>query len=225
MFIDAVRYGPHGPIDVRALGCEYLVCSGYEICAPHMGFLRGRYSAFAGLPTFREEFIPNAPPGKREAGTFIYGNVAGRAAAVNYLAALGRRISGREGDVDPGTLRSDSRMAMVAIQAYERSLSAALLERLKELGAEIYGIADPGGAHERVPTVSFNLPGLTPGQVVVAAAQANIGIRDGHMYAPRLMRRLGLLADTGAVRVSLVHYNTHAEVDQFARVLEELSAS
>ncbi len=224
LFVDAVHYGPHGPIDVQTLGCDYLVCSGYKIFSPHMGFLWGRYAALRALPTFREEFIPDEPPGKLEAGTFIYENVAGMAAAVEYLAALGRRLGGRDGDIDPETLRGDCREAMLGIEAYERTLSAALLERLKALGAQVYGIADPARAHERVPTVCFNLPGRSPAQVAAAAAAADIGIRDGHMYAPRLMRRLGLPADTGAVRVSLAHYNTHAEIDRLAQVLGRLRA-
>ena len=222
LFVDAVHYGPHGPIDVQALGCDYLVCSGYKIFSPHMGFLWGRYAALRALPTFREEFIPDEPPGKLEAGTFIYENVAGMGAAVDYLAALGRRLGGRGGDVDPEMLRWDCREAMVGIRAYERTLSAALLERLNALGAKVYGISDPARAHERVPTVCFNLPGRSAAQVVAAAAEADIGIRDGHMYAPRLMRRLGLPVDTGAVRVSLVHYNTHAEIDRLAQLLEQL---
>ena len=111
---------------------------------------------------------------------------------------------------------------MVGIQAYERTLSAALLDRLSELGANIYGIADVEQLRHRVPTVCFNLPGHAPAQVVTAAAQAGIGIRDGHMYAPRLMRRLELSADTGAVRVSLSHYNTLAEIDRLGQVLERL---
>ena len=222
LFVDAVHYAPHGPIDVQALGCDYLVCSGYKIFSPHMGFLWGRYTALCALPTFREEFIPDEPPGKLEAGTFIYENVAGMTAAVDYLAALGRRMDGRDGGIDPETLRGDCREAMLDIQAYERTLSEALIERLKALGAQVYGIADPGRAHERVPTVCFNLPGRSPAQVVAAAAEADIGIRDGHMYAPRLMQRLGLPADTGAVRVSLAHYNTLAEVDRLAQVLEQL---
>jgi cysteine desulfurase family protein (TIGR01976 family) len=224
LFVDAVHYGPHGPIDVQALGCDYLVCSGYKIFSPHMGFLWGRHAALRALPTFREQFIPDEPPGKLEAGTFIYENVAGMAAAVDYLASVGRRIGGSDGDVDPETLRRDCREAMLGIQAYERTLSAALLERLKPLGARIYGIADPGRVHDRVPTVCFTLPGRSPAQIVAAAAQADIGIRDGHMYAPRLMQRLGLAADTGAVRVSLAHYNTHAEIDRLAQVLERLCA-
>ena len=71
-----MHYGPHGSIDVQAFDCDYLVCSGYKIFAPHMGFLWGRYEALQRLPTFREDFIPDEPPSKIEAGTFIYENVA-----------------------------------------------------------------------------------------------------------------------------------------------------
>jgi cysteine desulfurase family protein (TIGR01976 family) len=71
LFLDAVHYGPHGLIDVQAFDCDYLVCSGYKIFAPHMGFLWGRRELLEKLPTFREDFIPDEPPGKIEAGTFI----------------------------------------------------------------------------------------------------------------------------------------------------------
>src|SRR5215472_3476820 len=93
IFLDSVHFGPHGPIDVQAFDCDYLVCSGYKIFAPHMGFMWGRYELLARLPTFREEFIPDEPPGKIEAGTFIFENVAGMAAAVSYLEALGAKDS------------------------------------------------------------------------------------------------------------------------------------
>jgi cysteine desulfurase family protein (TIGR01976 family) len=72
VFLDCVHFGPHGQMDVRAFDCDYLVCSGYKIFGPHMGFLWGRRELLKALPTFREEFIPDEPPGKIEAGTFIY---------------------------------------------------------------------------------------------------------------------------------------------------------
>jgi selenocysteine lyase/cysteine desulfurase len=93
LFLDAVHYGPHGLIDVQAFDCDYLVCSGYKIFAPHMGFLWGRRELLEKLPTFRGDFIPDEPPGKIEAGTFIYENVAGMDAAVRYLEMLGRSMS------------------------------------------------------------------------------------------------------------------------------------
>ena len=219
IFIDAVHYGPHGIIDVQAFDCDYLVCSGYKIFSPHMGFLWGRHEALLRLPAFREDFIPDEPPGKLEAGTFIYENVAGMAAAIDYLAELGRAVTGRGGPAAAASLREDCRAAMEAIREYEQDLSRALLRVLRDCGAEIYGLRQEDQVRERVPTFCFNLPGIPPAAVTQAAAAAGIGIRDGHMYAPRLMRRLGLGLETGAVRISLAHYNTVDEVRELGRVL------
>jgi cysteine desulfurase family protein (TIGR01976 family) len=218
IFLDAVHYGPHGPMDVQACDCDYLVCSGYKIFAPHMGFMWGRYEALCRLPTFREDFIPDLPPGKIEAGTFIYENVAGMSAVVDYLAQLGRDLAGAQ----PGGMKQEVRVAMDAIREYEQSLSRAMLKMLRDCGAVIYGVSEDHRIGERVPTVCFNLPGITPRAVSEAAAAEGIGIRDGHLYTPRLMQRLGLSIDSGAVRISLVHYNTHAEIEQLASVLRAL---
>lgn len=222
IFLDSVHYGPHGPIDVQELDCDYLVCSGYKIFAPHMGFMWGRYELLMKLPTFREEFIPDEPPGKIEAGTFIYENVAGMDAAVGYLAQLGRTLAGMSGTPDAQSLRADARYAMKAIGAYEQGLSLELARVLRECGAQVYGIDDDARVAERVPTFCFNLPGISPQVVTETLARANIGIRDGHMYAPRLMRRLNVPAESGVARVSLVHYNTMAEIHRFGTVLSEL---
>lgn len=222
IFVDAVHFGPHGIIDVQALDCDYLVCSGYKIFSPHMGFLWGRHEALMRLPTFREDFIPDEPPGKLEAGTFIYENVAGMAAAIDYLAELGRAATGRGGPATEGSLRADCRAAMTAIREYEQGLSRALLWTLRDCGAEIYGLREQERVGARVPTVCFNLPGIGPAAVTRAAAAEGIAIRDGHMYSPRLMRRLGLAVESGAVRVSLAHYNTLAEVGRLGAVLARL---
>jgi cysteine desulfurase family protein (TIGR01976 family) len=222
IFLDSVHFGPHGPIDVQAFDCDYLVCSGYKIFAPHMGFMWGRYDLLKQLPTFREDFIPDEPPGKIEAGTFIYENVAGMDAAVNYLAQVGRSLAGMSGTPDPKSLREDTRYAMNAIQVYEQKLSLELARVLRDCGAQVYGIMDDARVAERVPTFCFNLPGIQPQAVTEAAARADVGIRDGHMYAPRLMKRLNLPVETGAVRVSLVHYNTMAEIHRLGDVLGAL---
>jgi cysteine desulfurase family protein (TIGR01976 family) len=222
IFIDAVHYGPHGIIDVQAFDCDYLVCSGYKIFSPHMGFLWGRHEALTRLPSFREDFIPDEPPGKLEAGTFIYENVAGMAAAVDYLAELGRTVTGRGGPAVAASLREDCRAAMGAIREYEQCLSHELLRALRDCGAQIYGVCAEGQMAQRVPTFCFNRPGIPPAAVTLAAADAGIAVRDGHMYSPRLMRRLGLDPQSGAVRVSLAHYNTVEEVRQLGVVLGRL---
>lgn len=223
LFLDAVHYGPHGLIDVQAFDCDYLVCSGYKIFAPHMGFLWGRRELLEKLPTFREDFILDEPPGKIEAGTFIYENVAGMDAAVRYLETLGRSMLGSDQSKKPESRRALLQRAFKAIQNYEKSLSLEMLQVLNDCGAAIYGVADKKRIHDRVPTLCFNLPNTSPASVTEELAMRNIGIRDGHMYSPRLMKRLGLAPESGAVRASLVHYNTIEEVHSFGSALAEIT--
>jgi cysteine desulfurase family protein (TIGR01976 family) len=223
VFLDSVHFAPHGPVDAQALDCDYLVCSGYKIFGPHMGFLWGRYELLRRLPTFREDFIADEPPGKIEAGTLIFENLAGMDAAVGYLARLGRGFAADRAPGAGGTLREDVSRGMQAILSYEQSLSAEMLRVLGDCKARVLGVADPARVAERVPTFSFTIGDLAPSEVTSAMARAGIAIRDGHLYCPRLMRRLGLPLESGAVRASLVHYNTIAEIHRFGNALSDLT--
>jgi len=219
VFIDAVHYGPHGPIDVQAFDCDYLVCSGYKIFSPHMGFLWGRLETLNALPTFREDFVPDTTPAKLEIGTYIYENVAGMDAAVRYMEDLGRLIK---------PVVTSRRTAVVAateaIRSYEAQLSHAMLDALANAKATVYGITAKEQIAHRTPTLCFNLPGISPAKVTEELAKQNIGVRDGHMYSPRLMKRLGLTKESGAVRASLVHYNTLEEVRKFGSALAAMTS-
>jgi cysteine desulfurase family protein (TIGR01976 family) len=221
VFLDCVHYAPHGVIDVQKFGCDYLVCSGYKVFSPHMGFLWGRRELLENLPTFREDFIPDKPPAKLEIGTFVYENVAGMDAALSYLANLGERLSH---GAAPVSRRAHLIRAMEEIRAYEQALSLEMLRVLVDVGAEVYGIREPDRVFQRVPTFSFNLRSIPPATVAQEFARNHIGVRAGHMYSPRLMQRLGLDPETGAVRASLAHYNTIEEVHRFKEVLQRINA-
>ena len=218
VFVDAVHYGPHGTIDVQALDCDYLVCSGYKIFSPHMGFFWGRREILDALPTFREDFVPDTTPAKLEIGTYVYENVAGMDAAVRYLEDLGRRIN-------PGAISRRAALvaSMEAIRHYEARLSRAMLDTLAHTNARVYGVTAKDEISHRTPTLCFNLSGISPARVTEDLAKANIGVRDGHMYSPRLMKRLGLTKESGAVRASLVHYNTMEEVRRFGSAVAEVA--
>ncbi|TPL73328.1 cysteine desulfurase-like protein [Mesorhizobium sp. B2-3-13] len=220
VFLDCVHYGPHGLIDVQAWDCDYLVCSGYKNFSPHMGFLWGRFETLRRLPTFREDFIPDEPPYKVEAGTFIYENVSGMDAAVQYLELIGRNLA----PSNNRSRRENIVAGMGAIRDYELVLAREMMGVLKDCGATIYGVADEARINERVPTFCFNIGKLSPQRIVEEMADMQIGIRDGHMYAPRLMKRLNLSMDSGAIRASLVHYNTVEEVHKFGEALRGIIA-
>jgi cysteine desulfurase family protein (TIGR01976 family) len=218
VFVDAVHYGPHGTIDVQAFDCDYLVCSGYKIFSPHMGFFWGRREILDGLPTFREDFVPDTTPAKLEIGTYVYENVAGMDAAVRYLENLGRRIN-----PNAASRRAALVASTEAIRDFEAQLSAAMLDALAKVNATVYGITAKNQIANRTPTLCFNLAGISPAKVTEQLARKNIGVRDGHMYSPRLMKRLGLAKESGAVRASLVHYNTLEEVRSFGSALAEIA--
>jgi len=223
LFLDAVHYAPHASIDVRVFDCDYLVCSGYKIFAPHMGFAWCRRESINRLPTFREDFIPDVTPDKLEAGTYAYENVAGMAAAIAYLEDIGRGYLANVGVPEEGVVRSVTlRAAMHKIAEYERMLSAALLDVADGIpGVTVHGLTDRGRLQERVPTLCFTVAGREASAVAVGLAAKNVGVRSGHMYSPRLMKRLGLMP-AGVVRASLVHYNTLDEIARFGDALSEI---
>jgi len=138
---------------------------------------------------------------------------------VQYLEGIGRHIS---------PAATSRRVAVVAateaIRSYEAQLSSAMLDVLAKVKATVYGITAKEQVSHRTPTLCFNIPGISPAQVTEELAKQNIGVRDGHMYSPRLMNRLGLTKESGAVRASLVHYNTLEEVDRFRRALADIKS-
>jgi cysteine desulfurase family protein (TIGR01976 family) len=211
IFVDAVHYLPHGPIDVQKTGIDYMACSTYKAFAPHLGFGWGRKELLDKLPAFREYFIPDAAPYKFEIGTYVYENVSGVVAAIDYLEDLGRLCG------PSGNRRQTLRLAMEAIRRYEMTLSDHMLRGLEGVpSVRIYGLRGP---QDRTPTFCFNVEGMSPAAVCEKAAARGYAIRYGHLYCPRLIQRMGLSEDSGAVRASLVHYNTVEEIDGFVDAL------
>jgi selenocysteine lyase/cysteine desulfurase len=183
-----------------------------------MGFAWCRREAINRLPTFREDFIPDVTPDKLEAGTYVYENVAGMDAAIGYLEDLGRRFLYGSSASRVAAIRA----AMTAIADYERMLSAKLLDTAATMpGVTVHGITARERLTDRIPTLCFTVAGRSAAAVADGLAAREVGVRSGHMYSPRLMARLGL-PPAGAVRASLVHYNTVAEIDRFGDALREV---
>jgi cysteine desulfurase family protein (TIGR01976 family) len=227
VYIDAVQYAPHGPIDVQELAPDFLVCSSYKFFGPHAGILYGRYELLDELTAYKVRPAPDLPPGKFETGTQNHEGIAGVLGAVEYLEWLGanfgqpyeakyaERFHGR---------RLRLKQAMTALRAYEFEISRLLLEVLEETpGVQIYGLADPRRLEERVPTFSFTLKGWHPRRLAEQLAQEQIYVWDGNYYALAVTERLGLEGSGGMLRVGPAHYNTLEEVERFGEVLGRLA--
>ncbi|HEX6803147.1 MAG TPA: cysteine desulfurase-like protein [Terriglobales bacterium] len=235
-YVDAVHYAPHGPIDVRELDCDFLVCSTYKFFGPHMGVLYGRRDHLARLEPYKVRANTNAVPQRWEWGTLNHECIAGITACVDYLADLGRRSS--LSNVSPDNLvraakdsargaalltvfrRDAIKDAYRAIQSHERELSRRLLRGLADIpGLRLYGISDPARLQSRCPTFAVRMPGHTPLELATKLGEQGIFTWDGNYYALNLTERLGVEKDGGFLRIGFVHYNTEEEV---GRVLEGL---
>jgi len=227
VYVDAVQFAPHGPIDVQSLGCDFLVCSAYKFFGPHVGVLYGRYELLDNLTAYKVRPAPGDPPGKFETGTQNHEGIAGVLGAIEYLEWVGETFG--QVYADKYTWRYQGRrlrlkQAMTAIRAYEFELSRALLDVLEETpGVKVYGLTDRRRLEERVPTVSFTLAGMHPRQVAEALAKENIYVWDGNYYALAVTERLGLEAGGGMVRVGPVHYNIVEEIQRFGQALSKIT--
>jgi cysteine desulfurase family protein (TIGR01976 family) len=220
-FIDAVHYAPHGAIDVKALDCDFLVCSPYKFFGPHMGTLYGKKKHLERFQPYKVRPATDAAPECWETGTQVQELIAGIQGAVEYVAELGRRC-------DPSA--KDRRAALLAAYrstvAYERTLVTRLIEGLLAIpGLKFFGITDPRRFEERCSTVSFRLAKGTPTDAATFLGDRGIFTWDGNFYALNLTERLGVEKLGGVLRVGLVHYNTVDEVDRLLAGLRDFSSS
>jgi cysteine desulfurase family protein (TIGR01976 family) len=223
VYIDAVQFAPHGPIDVQRLECDFLVCSSYKFFGPHMGVLYGKYDLLDSLPAYRVRPAPQDPPGKFETGTGNFEGMCGVLGALEYIEWVGETFGAEHAEryaADYTGRRLRLKQGMAAIHGYELELSRTLLDILAETpGVRVYGITDMKRLEERVPTAAFTLKGKSPRQVAEELDEANIFVWDGNYYALSVTERLGLEESGGMVRVGPVHYNTLEEIRRFGEEL------
>jgi cysteine desulfurase family protein (TIGR01976 family) len=198
-YVDAVHHVPHGPVDVHALGCDFLACSPYKFFGPHSGVLYGRRELLARHRPYKVRPAHDEAPDAWETGTPNLEAIAGITAAAEYLTGIG----------------------MDRIAEHEHALTAALVDGLDAIpGVTQYGTRD---LSRRVPTVMFTVEGATPADVAAALGDRGIFVWDGNYYALELMTRLGLEEHGGAVRVGAVHYTTPAEIDAFLAAVADVA--
>lgn len=203
--VDAAQSAGHLPVDVCALGCDFLAFSGHKICGPTgTGVLWGRQEWLDAMPPWQGggdmissvDFFEshwNTLPHKFEAGTPHIAGAIGLAAAVDYLDALGRD----------------------RIWRHDQELGAYAYESM----ARLNGIRLFGPKVGRAGLVSFLLDDVHAHDVVTVADQFGVALRGGHHCNQPLMRKLGVAS---TARASFYFYNTRSEVDRFVEVLREI---
>jgi cysteine desulfurase/selenocysteine lyase len=204
--VDAAQSAGHLPVDVRAMGCDFLAVSGHKMCGPTgVGLLYARAPLLEQMPPYRGggsmissvEYFESkwAPaPAKFEAGTPNIADAIALGRAMDYLDDLGR----------------------AAIAQHDEQLAALAYHRIT---TEVPGIRVLGPAHHRSGVVSFALPGAHAHDVVTLADREGIALRGGHHCNQPLMRKLGLNSTS---RASFYLYNTEDEIERLIEALKKI---
>jgi cysteine desulfurase family protein (TIGR01976 family) len=196
-WVDAVHYGPHGPIDVQDVDADVLVCSPYKFYGPHLGLAFGKRELLESWRPYKVRPADPFPIGHRyETGTLAHELLAGFVAAVEYL----------QDDV-----------GWDFVLEHERELGQQFLDGLPDAW-RLHGIPTMDG---RVPTFSITHAALSPEEAATRLGEQGFAVWHGNYYAVEIMKRLGL--DDGAVRVGIVHYNTADEVERLLGALGDLA--
>jgi cysteine desulfurase family protein (TIGR01976 family) len=229
VYVDAVQYAPHGPIDVQKLDCDFLVSSSYKFFGNHSGILYGKRALLEELFAYKVRPAADSLPDKFETGTQNHEGIAGVLGAVEYFEWLGKTFGGEhaEGLRDHGYTgrRLLLKQAMRAIRAYEFELNRALLSALESIpGLRLYGLTDPLRLEQRVATFSFRIKDIPPRLLAEKLAAGNIYAWDGNYYALNVSERLGVETSGGMLRVGAVHYNTLDEIGQLKAALLKIAA-
>jgi cysteine desulfurase family protein (TIGR01976 family) len=212
LVVDAVHYAPHFPLDVRTLGMDFLLCSGYKFYGPHVGVLYSKPGALDRLPTDRLSVQDPAAPHRIETGTLNHAGIDGLRAAVEYLASWGSGATLRERIVD----------AMSGISAYEHGLAKFYHDAVRELpGVEVWG--PDFSARSRAPTVSITLGKTSAGAAAAALGKEGICVWDGHFYAARAVDVLGLKDRGGLLRTGVSMYSAREDLERLLAGIARLT--
>ncbi len=228
LWVDAVAYAPHGPIDVQMLDCDFLVLSAYKFYGPHVGILYGKLDLLDQLKAYKVRPAKSTPPYKFETGTQNHEGLAGLVAAIDYLSELSQNFSNDQTGIDLVSVdgykgrRRLLKQSMALVAAYERSLFAEMISGIQKIdGIRVYGITESDRLADRCPTLAFTMSSATPAQVAEYLGDQGVFVWDGNYYAISVTERLGLEASGGMVRVGLAHYNTIDEVRRFLNLISD----
>jgi cysteine desulfurase family protein (TIGR01976 family) len=216
VFVDAVHYAPHRPVDVKLFDCDFVAMSAYKFYGPHVGVLWGKRDVIEALDAPRLEPAPQESPERLETGTQNHEGIVGAAAAVDFIASLATRAANRRDGV------------VQSLRALEER-NAKLFEKLWDSLAEIPGVrlyGPPPGPHgARTPTVSFTLRDHSTDDVATALARRGVFVSNGDFYAATIADRYGVGGNAGGfVRAGCSCYTTEDEIDRLIDGVHRISA-
>ena len=206
-FVDGVHSAPHFLPDVTKLGCDFFACSPYKFYGPHAGILYARREILDALSVSRLAPSSNRSPYRMETGTLNHEAIVGSAAAVDFLASIGRGSTRRKKLVS----------TYAALHKQGNAQIRRIWEALKDFShVTVYG---PGPEKPRTPTLSFTVREMTSRSVSESLAAKGLFLSHGDFYATTVVKRLGV---EGLVRVGCACFTSDEEIERLIRAIGEL---
>lgn len=211
-YVDGVHATSHVTTDVHELGADFYACSSYKFFGPHTGAVIADPALLESLDPAKLVPSPSTSPQRFERGTPPFELLAGVRAAIDWISDL-------------TDAAGDRRTRLIAsFTAIEVRLQE-LLDRMVRGLEDIEGVSLLGKPALRTSTVSFTVEGRAPAEVAEELGRQGIAVWDGDNYAYELMRRFGLAESGGAIRASIVLYNTEKDIDRLLESLRGLPTS
>ncbi len=217
--VDGVAFAPHRKVDVQELDVDFYTFSWYKVYGPHVAMMYGKLDLLTKMKGINHYFFkPDDVPYKFQPGNYNFELTYSLRALPEYLMALYDHHFPNSHFTETEKYSA----AFELIAQYEAELAQPLIAYLHSVNeVKIIGevVAD---ANKRVPTISFIHSELKSPNIVAEIDKEHIGIRYGDFYAKKLIKDLDLEKHGGVVRVSLVHYNTHEEVEKLINAFKRL---
>ncbi|MDH3689281.1 MAG: cysteine desulfurase-like protein [Gammaproteobacteria bacterium] len=215
--VDAVAYAPHRHLDVQDLDVDFYACSLYKLYGPHLGMLYGKREHLSRARPQNHFFIEDIPLALNPGGP-NHELTAALSGIVDYFdASHAHHFPGSNAELHQ---RFDQVFSLIA--EHEQTLATRFMNFLNSKpGIRIIG-RPTADKSLRVPTFSFVVGNRNSEEIPASLVRRKIGIRAGDFYARRCIDELGLQAQNGVIRASMVHYNTMDEVDRLIDGLDEI---
>lgn len=216
--VDGVSYAPHAVPDVAELGCDIYLYSAYKTYGPHVGMMYVAAEAADAMANQGHFFNEGTATGRLVPAGPNHAEIAACAGIMAYYDAVHAHHFSGSPTNDVALVRE----VFDLFGAHETELMAPLAQFLTSR-EDVHLVGTPSGAHQdREPTFGFWSERVRSADVYAALIDAQVSCGHGHFYALRLIQALGLDPDDGVVRLSLVHYNTAAEIDRALEVLDRV---
>ncbi|GAB4074546.1 cysteine desulfurase-like protein [Barrientosiimonas marina] len=226
---DAVQQVPHLPTAIKDADVDFAAFSSYKIFGPHLGFCYFNRDHLDRLDGYRMRDSLTHDATAFEIGTQNHEGILGFKGAMDYLSqlyndALRNGLSEQEIPLSPDVSpkRQALYSAMYWVKEYEQMLSDYFLEQLEKLPhVELYGEWSRDKLASRVPVFSFNLEGWRPEEIGEKLDGFGIEARTGNFHNA-VVKHLAKRFNGSAVRISMIHYNSFAEIDYLFQCLEQM---